>query len=73
MQEVINISVIGFLLDDVVVQFKYENGDLNIVPQIKSYTFTCDGKEWSADRWCLDVTDENVEIDIQAMASSKTE
>ena len=56
--------------------YKFSSVDITvngIVPQIKSYTFTCDGKEWSVDRWCLDVTDENVEIDIQAMASSKEE
>ena len=35
--------------------------------------FTSDGKAWSIDRWCLDVTDENVEIDIQTTASSKEE
>ena len=56
--------------------YKFSSVDITvngIVPQIKSYTFTCDGKEWSVDRWCLDVTDENVEIDIQVMASSKEE
>ena len=56
--------------------YKFSSVDITvngIVPQIKSYTFICDGKEWSVDRWCLDVTDENVEIDIQAMASSKEE
>ena len=56
--------------------YKFSSVDITvngIVPQIKSYIFTCDGKEWSVDRWCLDITDENVEIDIQTTASSKGE
>ena len=54
--------------------YKFSSVDITvngIVPQIKTYTFTCGGKEWSVDRWCLDITDENVEIYIQALASSK--
>ena len=54
--------------------YKFSSVDITvngIVPQIKTYIFTCDGKEWSVDRWCLDITDENVEIDIQTTASSK--
>ena len=56
--------------------YKFSSVDITvngIVPQIKSYIFTCDGKEWSVDRWCLDIADENVEIDIQTTASSKEE
>ncbi|MBR2951580.1 MAG: hypothetical protein IKC43_01240, partial [Clostridia bacterium] len=56
--------------------YKYSSVEITvngIVPQIKSYIFTCDGKEWSVDRWCLDITDENVEIDIQTTSSSKGE
>ena len=56
--------------------YKYSSVDITvngIVPQIKTYTFTSDDREWSIDRWCLNIADENVEIYIQATASSKGE
>ena len=56
--------------------YKFSSVDITvngIVPQIKTYTFTCGGKEWSVDRWWIDIADENVEIDIQTTASSKGE
>ena len=54
--------------------YKYSSVEITvngIVPQIRTYTFTCGGREWSVDRWCLDISDETVEIYIQALASSK--
>ena len=56
--------------------YKYSSVNITvngIVPQIKTYTFAGNGKEWSVDRWWLDIADENVEIYIQATASSKEE
>ena len=56
--------------------YKYSSVEITVngtVPQTKTYTFICDGREWSVDRWRLDVADENVEIRVQATASSKGE
>ena len=56
--------------------YKYSSVNITvngIVPQIKTYAFAGNGKEWSIDRWWLDIADENVEIYIQATASSKEE
>ena len=36
-------------------------------PKIKSYTFACQGKEWSIDRWWLDNIEENIEIKIESI------
>ncbi|MBQ9805998.1 MAG: hypothetical protein IJW49_05780 [Clostridia bacterium] len=53
--------------------YKYSSVEITVngtTPQTKSYTFTCNGKEWSVDRWWLEA-DEKTEINIELSASSK--
>ncbi len=48
--------------------YKYSNVEIVVngaIPQSKTYTFACDGKEWSIDRWWIEIADANTEINIE--------
>ena len=48
--------------------YKYSAVSITVngaAPETKSYTFFCDGKEWSIDRWWISDVAEGDEIDIE--------
>ena len=48
--------------------YKYSSVGITVngtIPQIKTYTFACEGKEWSIDRWWIEIADANTEINIE--------
>lgn len=48
--------------------YKYSSVEIKvngITPKTKNYTFTCQGKEWSIDRWWVEDTKEDVKIVVE--------
>jgi len=48
--------------------YKYSSVEItvnDITPKIKTYTFACQGQEWSIDRWWIEDIEENTKINIQ--------
>lgn len=48
--------------------YKYSSVNITVngqTPEIKTYTFKCQGKEWSIDRWQINGIEENAEIKIE--------
>lgn len=48
--------------------YKYSSFAIKVngqTPEIKTYTFKCQGKEWSIDRWQVNGIEENTEIKIE--------
>ena len=48
--------------------YKYSSVHITVnglTPEVKTYTFSCQGHEWSIDRWCIDGIKENTEIHIE--------
>lgn len=51
--------------------YKYSSVNITInglTPEIKTYTFSCQGQEWSIDRWWIDDIKGNSEINIEHVA-----
>ena len=51
--------------------YKYSSVEMTVngvAPEIKTYTFSCQGKEWSIDRWWIDGVRESDEINIEYLA-----
>lgn len=48
--------------------YKYSSVSITVnglTPEIKTYTFTCQGQEWSIDRWWIEQAAETEEVNIE--------
>lgn len=51
--------------------YKYSTVDITVnglTPKTKTYTFSCQGQEWSIDRWYIDSVEDNAEITIERIS-----
>lgn len=54
--------------------YKYSSVEItvnDITPKIETYTFSCQGKEWSIDRWWIEDIDDDTEVNIEYVSDEQ--